>query len=122
MAAQRESQCRPCSNATKNKWRQSPEVKAKIKQKQKEARLKKDFGLTVSQYEAMAKEQDFTCAICKLPDRQGLCIDHDHTTNEIRGLLCHNCNLGLGNFRDNPEYFHRAIAYLETSRLIAKEK
>lgn len=58
-------------------------------------------------------KQKGKCAICKI-DMTSLCIDHCHKTNKIRGLLCNPCNLGLGNFKDNPKYLKKAIKYLCT--------
>lgn len=51
------------------------------------------------------------CMICSSTKR--LCIDHSHDTKEIRGVLCHLCNLGIGAFRDNTEYLKLAIKYLD---------
>jgi hypothetical protein len=60
------------------------------------------------------KEQNGLCAICKRDeDTAGtLCLDHCHTTGEIRGLLCTDCNLGLGRFKDSPENLKAASEYL----------
>ncbi|MEV4708088.1 endonuclease VII domain-containing protein [Actinoplanes sp. NPDC049316] len=51
------------------------------------------------------------CAICGGDDPQHL--DHDHRTGEVRGILCFNCNGGLGQFRDDPVLLADAIAYLK---------
>lgn len=51
-----------------------------------------------------------SCMICESVER--LCIDHDHTTGEVRGILCSKCNTGLGFFRDNPQLLHKASSYL----------
>lgn len=50
------------------------------------------------------------CAICG--GKEKLVVDHDHETDKVRGLLCFFCNLGLGNFRDNPQLLKKAIEYL----------
>lgn len=50
------------------------------------------------------------CVICSSTER--LTIDHDHATNQIRGVLCNNCNLGIGQFRDDPELLDFAAEYL----------
>lgn len=54
---------------------------------------------------------DYACAVCGTSKR--LCVDHDHATNEIRGVICHRCNLLLGKARDNVKLLKKAIAYLE---------
>ncbi len=57
------------------------------------------------------------CAICgAAPSSRKLHIDHCHTTGLLRGVLCHNCNIGLGNFRDSPDLLVAAVAYLKRSR------
>ena len=45
-----------------------------------------------------------------------LCVDHDHITGEIRGLLCQQCNKGLGDFADSVEYLKSAVAYLQSKK------
>ena len=56
--------------------------------------------------------QDWRCAIC-LTMMQRLVLDHCHKTDETRELLCHHCNVGLGQFEDKPGLLRRAAAYLE---------
>ncbi len=58
--------------------------------------------------------QKDTCAICNKPNgKRPLHIDHDHTTGQIRDLLCRKCNMGIGLFNDNPALMSKAISYLE---------
>ena len=56
------------------------------------------------------------CAICGTTEWMGRHqrphIDHDHETGEVRGVLCHNCNLAIGHLKDDPELVARALAYL----------
>ena len=59
----------------------------------------------------MMAEQKGLCAICQTQLEESN-IDHDHTTGEVRGLLCTPCNLGIGMFKDNPDVLNRAIRYL----------
>jgi hypothetical protein len=54
------------------------------------------------------------CAVCGRPDPEH--VDHDHATGVVRGVLCFNCNGGLGQFRDNPMFLAAAIEYLERRR------
>lgn len=65
--------------------------------------LKKNFDISIDEYEIMEKKQNGLCAICGLPEtakRKGvtrnLCVDHNHNTGKIRGLLCRNCNTAIG--------------------------
>jgi hypothetical protein len=69
--------------------------------------------MTVPRYEAMRREQNNRCAICRRPPgKRDLHVDHDHDTNVIRGLLCYYCNTGLGNFKDDIALLEKACDYL----------
>lgn len=86
-------------------------------------RLKK-LGLTETDYKQMLELQSGSCAICKSTDTgrtNVFPVDHDHATGEVRGLLCHKCNQGLGLLGDSIETLLSAIEYLTPtkSRLIA---
>jgi hypothetical protein len=72
------------------------------------------YGITPERYTEMFSEQESRCAICRtdVPSGKGWHLDHDHDTGQARGILCHRCNLGLGNFKDNPATLEAAIAYL----------
>jgi hypothetical protein len=76
------------------------------------------YGISPEQYQELWNKQEGKCKICgtKLPDGEYLAIDHDKESGEIRGLLCRNCNLGLGNFHDNPESLRKAAEYLEENK------
>lgn len=66
-------------------------------------------------------KEDFNynhCAICQGTER--LCIDHCHTTGQVRGLLCHNCNIGLGNFHDSIFKLRAAVLYLQGESFVDK--
>jgi hypothetical protein len=84
-------------------------------QKIKDEKLRAAFGIGMEQYERIAKAQKYRCAICtRHQDHQtkNLAVDHDHQSGKIRGLLCHNCNVGLGNFKDSTVNLKSAIRYL----------
>lgn len=81
-------------------------------------RLTAKYGLTVAAYEAVLQHQGHACAICHRPADDtptSLHIDHDHTTGDVRGLLCYKCNSGLGLFGDSPELLLAAAEYLMDS-------
>lgn len=74
------------------------------------------YGMSIDDYKDLLKKQDEACAICRTPaqDRR-LAVDHDHATGEVRGLLCNNCNGGLGQFKDNLDNLLAAVRYLGLS-------
>ena len=80
--------------------------------------LRRQYGISIAQYDLLMQKQGGCCAICSgvNPDGKKLSVDHDHKTNRVRGLLCNNCNRGLGKFDDDPERLHAAINYLRESR------
>lgn len=74
--------------------------------------LSKRYGITKAEYMELLVEQDYGCAICKR-HFPVLNVDHDHATGLVRGLLCRDCNLGIGYFKDTPELLQAAILYLK---------
>ncbi len=83
------------------------------KDQKRNTQLLNTYGITLEDYETMLKQQEGRCAICKnKPNKKSLSVDHNHDTGKIRGLLCNNCNQGLGRFQDNPEILQIASAYL----------
>lgn len=73
------------------------------------------YGLTPDQFATMLADQEGRCAICRADSpggKGGWHVDHDHQTGTVRGLLCHGCNLGLGNFVDDPGRLRAAADYL----------
>ena len=77
--------------------------------------LRRKFGISLVQYDDMRAAQKPGCAICPAtkPGGRGTWhVDHDHATKKVRGLLCQNCNIGLGNFKDDPARLTLALAYL----------
>lgn len=70
----------------------------------------KTYGLTPEAYEKIVTSQGGGCAICGCTDK--LTVDHDHLTENVRGVLCQWCNSGLGQFRDSEERLSQAISYL----------
>lgn len=80
------------------------------------------FGLTLDQYHARMEAQNFCCAICERPfefghglkaRQDGPHLDHCHRTKQARGILCANCNVGIGHLQESPMLFSRASAYVQ---------
>ncbi|WP_374580593.1 endonuclease VII domain-containing protein [Sphingomonas sp. J344] len=86
----------------------------------KESDLRNRYGLSLTDFHDLLEAQGGVCAICSEPeqvkDGRSLAVDHDHSTGEVRGLLCQKCNTGLGKFRDSPDLLREAIKYLEGTR------
>jgi len=92
--------------------------------------LKRHHRMTLDDYEAVLDEQGGGCAICgSKPGEVGtggatkgtLAVDHCHETDTFRGLLCTNCNLGLGSFKDNLVLLANAIAYLQQHQQLVSQ-
>ncbi len=73
---------------------------------------KSRYGLTQKDFDNLKKNQSNLCAICLIEFEITPRIDHCHRTNKIRGLLCNQCNIGLGAFKDKIEVLKSAIIYL----------
>lgn len=83
-------------------------------ERDKHCKLLRIYGITLEEYNTLHDKQHGLCAICHNPAKHSsLHVDHDHKTGKVRGLLCHFCNHGLGNFRDNRQYMTNALRYLE---------
>lgn len=114
--------CRSCHRDKHKSYYQKdpPKGVARVKKWKKEnpeltraSHLRRMYGITIVQYDAMLKAQGGTCAICKKPPKKRrLHVDHDHKTKRIRGLLCWHCNRALGYLRDDKDAIKAAAAYL----------
>ena len=85
------------------KQRISLENKTVLKDKVKDKNLRTNYGITLNEYNAILKNQKHKCKICGVHEKhcnRGVFVDHNHKTGSVRALLCHNCNSGLGHFRD----------------------
>lgn len=92
------------------KWKQ--EHKDELKEKAKIADRKRKYGLTLEQIDEILITQDHRCAICrKLLKESRRCIDHNHKTGKVRGILCVRCNAGLWPMEDE-NYLEKALVYL----------
>ena len=99
-----ESRCKPC--------------RAKVERTNK-------YNISENEIELLAEKQQHCCAICNKPETslnskrttvQNLAIDHCHKTGKIRGLLCSNCNIAIGKFKENIDLLNNAIKYLNDNK------
>lgn len=124
----RRSYCRECAKLERSDWyhkkggadyykqyrKAKPSVSAKASRR---LRLKKAYGLTEADYARMFEAQGGKCALCgDPPSKKALAVDHDHTTNRNRDLLCHKCNPALGSLNDDPALLRKAADYIEYHR------
>ena len=86
----------------------------KNKERLKNLSIIKKYGISLEDKQKMLEEQNFKCMISGTRISFDDChIDHCHETNKVRGLLCYNCNTGLGKFRDNPKILIEAANYIK---------
>lgn len=116
----RHSECKECF------CERSKAYKVKNKQKTKtvnrDLHLRKTFGIGSDQYNAILTKQHGVCAVCGNPETstyrgklRHLSVDHCHETGKVRGLLCNDCNIALGWFKDDISRLKSAIRYLEST-------
>lgn len=80
------------------------------------ASLQSDYGLTESDFQALMDKQQGTCRICQKDfgqEAKRACVDHDHYTGKVRGLLCTQCNTRLGWVEAN---WPRMLDYLKETK------
>lgn len=119
-----QNRCKDCNYKAHNNWRLNnleklaKDRREKYKQdpeRYKDYDRKKNYGLEPGEYSKLLKSQDNKCAICKSPYAGGkgtFHVDHCHDTYHVRGLLCAECNLGLGKFKHDKNLLQLAINYL----------
>lgn len=116
--------CRQCEHNSRVAARQKNPPKPLGQERfarQRKQNLKKKYGITPEQYDAILQTQNGCCAICRKDNngfaasgrKQNFAVDHDHSNGRIRGLLCYSCNNGLGRFMDRPDVLREAAHYLE---------
>jgi hypothetical protein len=98
------SYCKPCHNA------RGKASKEKVGGS-RTYHLQRRCGLTAQEVDVLVAAQGGRCAICREAPAEH--VDHDHQTGRVRGILCFNCNGGLGQFRDRHDVLTLAIAYLQ---------
>ena len=104
------------------KLKSNPEAHSKRKKQWNAARLLKQYGLTEEQFLQMKEAQNNKCVICNkefddTSKNTNACVDHCHTTNNVRGLLCGYCNSALGMLKENVESMKNMITYVEKTSM-----
>ncbi len=74
-------------------------------------KFKARYGITVEERDALVAAQGGRCRICQ--EEKPLHVDHCHGSGKVRGMICHQCNVLLGNAKDRPDILRAAIEYLE---------
>lgn len=105
--------CKICFNSRNKKWMSENSDKLPTLEERRIYSRKINFNISREDYQQMLVNQNNSCAICKKEIGWEAAVDHCHTTGKIRGLLCRNCNLGLGGFKDNIETIRKAIEYVK---------
>ena len=115
--AGKQAKCRVCQKKDKK-----PYTKADTERWNKTRRMKK-YGITEDCFSAMFKNQKSSCKICCVDlNRKTAHIDHCHTEGHVRGLLCTQCNTGLGMFKDDTSLLEEAIKYLSYKGIPCKNE
>ena len=112
--------CKPCDNNARSKWEsENPERSAYVRRNKQ---LKNKYGIDIPEYNRILKSKGGKCAICETKENtsaygknstSSFAVDHCHLTGKVRGLLCNQCNRGIGMLGDSVEGVERALKYLK---------
>ena len=116
-----QSRCKDCNRKDKKKYYKEnkealQEYAKRNKDVERNRRLLNEFGITLDDYYRIINDQGGGCAMCGITEEEygrSLSVDHNHVTGEVRGVLCNNCNLGLGMLKDNIDILRAGLKYLE---------
>lgn len=114
--------CKCCAKEDTKEWRQQ-----QSEERLKDLYYKRTYGMSVQDFNFLLQQQKHSCKICgKSIVVDGISsnravVDHCHTTGRVRGILCNECNRGLGYFHDNINSLENAIDYLRSDNALPKE-
>ncbi|HHK7736737.1 TPA: endonuclease VII domain-containing protein [Escherichia coli] len=109
------------SHYNRKRWADGHRPPSANPESRRAARVKHRYGITADEYNALLQQQGGRCAVCGEYPTPGntrahwdgkLCIDHDHETGRVRGLLCNDCNLAVG-YGKSPDVLRRSADYLQ---------
>lgn len=105
--------------AKRREWKKRYSATPKGKLQRRKESLKFLYGITLTEYDQLFEAQGKKCAVCGNTSPGGkhkhFSVDHDHETGRIRGLLCNDCNRGIGLLGDAIENMERALVYLKNN-------
>lgn len=115
--------CKDCAKVKRKRIYNNEELidtvkaKSRLWKKANKAKVKNRrflylYGITLEHFNKMKVKQGGCCAICNKKPKTTLCVDHDHETGKVRGLLCGVCNRSLGLFQDDLDILRQAVKYL----------
>jgi len=105
--------------AQRKRRAKNPERVREVGRQSERRRRLRRYGITDIEYQIIWTLQNQSCAICgqtTVPTNRQWHIDHCHSTGKVRGILCHHCNLLLGNAKDNTSILEKAICYLKENQ------
>ena len=117
--------CKPCFKLYQKEWYENNKdaQKANAKKYRKKnplshfkSHIKREYGITLDDYNAMFSNQHGSCAICNTHQKdleKRLSVDHCHTSGNVRGLLCNRCNTSIGLFDEDTSILKSAINYID---------
>jgi hypothetical protein len=109
----RDSGNKLCATCTDNSGKASAKWKSRNPNADRDKQLRRKYGLTRADWDAMFEAQGRRCAICGIQNPvRSWTVDHCHATGRVRAILCHPCNVGLGQFNDKAELLIAAAGYL----------
>lgn len=109
----RHTYCKECNNA------RSRESRERLHGGTRHYHLTRRYGIGAAEVDAMISNQGGVCVVCGRPDPQH--VDHDHVTGNVRGILCFNCNGGLGQFADDQDRLIEAARYLDAAGVVGPD-
>lgn len=115
----RDGYCLPCRRSRDKARAEAKAARPYDPDQRRDYVLRRLYGISLDEYNAMADSQNNVCAICLTPEKRSaygerprLVVDHNHVTNKVRGLLCASCNGRLNSIEDE-QFMLRAMEYLE---------